>query len=50
MTHEHQDRAAAQPPKVCQRADKDGISHRMAAHELAVGHVVEASTMRGLYP
>ena len=21
MTHEHQDRAAAQPPKVCQRAD-----------------------------
>lgn len=36
--------------KVQQRSERDKVSIRMGAHLEAVGHVVEALSMRGLYP
>jgi glutamate dehydrogenase (NAD(P)+) len=36
--------------EVLARADSEKTSLRMAAHELAVGRVAEATLVRGLYP
>jgi glutamate dehydrogenase (NAD(P)+) len=35
---------------VWERAEADGIDHRLAAHAVAVGRVSEATRLRGLYP
>ncbi len=36
--------------RVWERADSEGVDHRLAAHAVAVGRVAEATRLRGLYP